>query len=489
MTDPFFDGGAVRVYRGHALDILRQMPDESIHMVVTSPPYWGLRSYKTPPVIWNSPNTDCRHEWEPSRVIRSSPQRDHSGGVATGATGTRGVQSSSKGRAFISTTGSFCSHCTAWQGHLGLEPSPELYINHLTTIFREVRRVLRQNGTLWIVIGDTYNSGAGGRQGRTGARRNRAFTAASADWRPGNPAKNQEVSNRDGVNAGQNYKLKDLIGISWMLAFALREDGWYLRSEIVWSKPDCLPESVTDRPTKAHETIFLLSKSERYFYDQKAVEEPLATSSIVRLTQSTLMAQAGSTRANAGGKTNGPMRAVGAFSGRNLRSVWPIVSEAFHGLHFAVFPSALVRRCILAGTSAKGVCATCGAPWRRCTDGLTYYDGAKAGSDPQRKYGYREYGRGPKPNLGMSIAQTTGWQPSCSCPSSVTIPAVVLDPFAGTGTSLLVARSLGRHAIGIELSEKYCDLIVQRVGEPYRGEGEGTTQARLLPRQPSIFDP
>lgn len=500
MIPPFFDGGAVRVYRGHVLDVLRDMPDESAHMVVTSPPYYGLRSYDTDPVIWDG-NPSCDHVWgidegyvghrgKRGQVPQTKwpaqqeyPQyhsRKHAPGNTPSQKSTlltnagRGPKPGDKyasvgrndtGRQFfpghtgnyqeigpkkaVVFAGAFCAHCTAWYEHLGLEPYPDLFVEHLVTIFREVRRVLHKAGTLWIVIGDTYNSGPGGRQGQTGQRRNRTFTAESAGWRPGNSEKNQGASNRDGVNAGSKYKPKDLIGIPWMLAFALRADGWYLRSEISWTKPDCRPESVTDRPTKAHETIFLLAKSERYFYDRTAVEEP----------------------------------AVGRFTGRNLRSVWSIVSEAFSGQHFAVFPSALARRCILAGTSAKGVCPTCGAPWVRILR-KTGVLGRRDRGRVDRLAADLNDGR-----AGETIVDTLGWHPTCTCQVSEVVPAVVLDPFAGTGTSLLVARSLGRHAVGIELSGKYCDLIVRRVGQPYQEEGEETTRTKLLPRQPSVFDP
>jgi DNA modification methylase len=390
----------VTIHRGDCRDVLRTLPDESVHCVVTSPPYFGLRDY----------------------------------GVA---------------------------------GQIGLEPTPEAFVSELVDVFAEVRRVLRLDGTVWLNLGDSYSSGGRDSYGTWSHDSKQAtHTAIKSARRAAQP---------------EGIKPKDILGIPWRVAFALQADGWYLRQDIIWSKPNPMPESVRDRCTKAHEYIFLLSKSERYYYDQDAILEPVAPSTGPRLAQN-IEAQNGSDRVP--GKTNGAMKAVGRrdngktdgytdlgmYSGRagsrpdenrNKRSVWEVTTQPFSEAHFATFPPALIEPCILAGCP-KDVCSDCGNPWVRQTDGASYYDGAMVGSDPQRKYGQREYGRGPKNNLGTRIAKTIGFTPSCRCDAG-TKGGTVLDPFGGAGTTGLVADRLGRNAVLIELNPEYAALAERRI--------------------------
>jgi DNA modification methylase len=292
-------------------------------------------------------------------------------------------------------------------GQIGLESTPEAYVARMVEVFREVRRVLRDDGTCWVNLGDSYNSAASGQNGMGG-------TLGGGKPCGGN-----------GTTAGRralldNLKPKDLVGIPWRVAFALQADGWWLRQDIIWHKPNPMPESVRDRCTKAHEYVFLLTKSERYFYDAEAVSEPVAVSTTARLSQPSLPLQAGSDRVP--GKTNGPMKAVGPrFGGnkfgdsddpkhatesgnvyqipdangrRNRRSVWTVTTKPYSGAHFATMPPDLVEPCILAG----------------CPEGGT-----------------------------------------------------VLDPFAGSGTTLAVAAELGRSGIGCELNPAYIALAERRI--------------------------
>ncbi len=221
-------------------------------------------------------------------------------------------------------------------GQIGLEQTPDEYISAMVEVFRCVRDVLADDGTLWLNIGDSYaNNGVSDLSkvgGFTGARI-RANAKGIMDSRPRK------------IPAG--LKQKDLIGIPWMLAFALRADGWYLRQDIIWHKPNPMPESVRDRCTKAHEYIFLLSKSERYYFDSEAMKEPVAASTVSRLSQD-VKNQRGSDRVP--GKTNGPMKAVGNSETRNRRSVWTVATRPYKGAHFATFPPALIEPCILAGS-------------------------------------------------------------------------------------------------------------------------------------------
>jgi DNA modification methylase len=268
-----------KIILGDALEQLRLLPDESVHCCVTSPPYWGLRDY----------------------------------GVG---------------------------------GQLGLEATPEEYIAKMVEVFREVRRVLRSDGTLWLNIGDSYAGswGAQGRQGATGEMAGRSVAAArersiiSAAQIAAHP---QTTSNTGSIPAGSGLKPKDLVGIPWMLAFALRADGWYLRQDIIWHKPNPMPESVRDRCTKAHEYIFLLAKSERYYYDNEAIAEN--TESVCTRKRSSAFRQ-----------QDENAEQMLTTIGRNKRSVWTVTTQPFKEAHFATFPPALIEPCIKAGCPVDG---------------------------------------------------------------------------------------------------------------------------------------
>ena len=260
-------------------------------------------------------------------------------------------------------------------GQLGLEPTPEEYVANMVEVFRGIKRVLRDDGTVWLNLGDSY--------------------AGSGKGPEGNLSKGYDHRHLEDVTKpykSSNCKPKDLVGIPWAVAFALRADGWYLRSDIIWHKPNPMPESVTDRPTKSHEYIFLLSKSQKYFYDAEAVKEPsidpesftgrrkrVMTDEYIKTTHHA------NTTAVPEGKT---------YPNRNKRSVWTITTQPYPGAHFATFPPKLIEPCILAGSKA-----------------------------------------GDK----------------------------VLDPFAGSGTTLWVAEQNGRDSVGIELNAEYIELINKRM--------------------------
>ena len=234
-------------------------------------------------------------------------------------------------------------------GQIGLEATPEAYVARLVEVFREVRRVLRDDGTLWLNLGDSYAAQRGGTH-------QPAETLAGGKGGKTDGGDRVNRDRHDGYNPTRNasaigLKHKDLIGIPWRVAFALQADGWYLRQDIIWHKPNPMPESVTDRCTKAHEYVFLLSKSARYYFDAEAIKEPAAETSIARLSQPTLAQQAGSSRVP--GKTNGTMKAVGGET-RNRRSVWTVTTKPFKGAHFATFPPDLIEPCILAGAPRDG---------------------------------------------------------------------------------------------------------------------------------------
>ena len=311
---------------GDALIELRKMPDESVHLCCTSPPYWGLRNY--------------------------------------------GIE-----------------------GQLGLERTPKEYVAHLVEVFREVRRVLRKDGTLWLNLGDCYHSGdrGGYHRARAGVKKNIGHSGNYNDF-TGAPNRRKQEGLKD----------KDLVGIPWRVAFALQADGWWLRQDIIWAKPNPMPESVRDRCTKAHEYIFMLTKSAKYWYDAEAVREPEKTTTNGRCSVRT------SGDSTTGDKEHWGIpheriqveRTYDEVKGANRRSVWTITTKPmpkiFGQEHFATFPPEIPEICIKAG-----------------------------------------------------------------CP----IGGIVLDPFFGAGTTGMVAKQLGRDFIGIELNQNYCEMAERRIAQ------------------------
>lgn len=220
-------------------------------------------------------------------------------------------------------------------GQIGLEPTPDEFVAKLVAVFREVRRVLRDDGTLWLNLGDSYAAnGTSGAQGKTGQRADRRFTAEGLERR---------------IPIG--LKPKDLIGIPWRVAFALQADGWYLRQDIIWHKPNPMPESVTDRCTKAHEYIFLLSKSERYYFDHEAIKEDALTKPVARNKHK----EGYHADLPEGDRFSEGERVYGADGKRNRRDVWTVSTKPYKGAHFATFPPDLVTPCVLAGAPPDGI--------------------------------------------------------------------------------------------------------------------------------------
>ena len=278
-------------------------------------------------------------------------------------------------------------HLQKWfePAEIGLEETPEAYVARMVEVFREVRRVLREDGTLWLNLGDSYASSGEKRNnngaGKSGLNSNRAADVPMKDIR---------------IKVDPGLKPKNLVGIPWRVAFALQADGWWLRQDIIWHKPNPMPESVTDRCTKAHEYVFLLTKSERYFYDAEAISEPASQSSgwAKQRKNGTDTWKYGRAAGGDPNSTNGVGGTLALGSTRNRRSVWTVTTKPYSGAHFAVMPSDLVEPCIKAG----------------CPEGGT-----------------------------------------------------VLDPFAGSGTTLAVAAELGRSGIGCELNPEYIKLAEERI--------------------------
>jgi DNA modification methylase len=420
---------------GDAAQALKAMPADSVHTVVTSPPYWNLRDY--------------------------------------------GIR-----------------------GQIGLETSMQEYVDRIADVFDEVRRVLRPDGTLWLVLGD------GNSHGGCGAR-------DPARWPK--QSRNDHMPVHGKKNTG--LKPKDLLGIPWRVAFALQGSGWWLRSEITWCKTAPMPESVEDRPVSATENVFLMTKSERYYYDRIAVRQPASEASIARIKQTSFSSQKGGHRDYGNGinKNRSARKTLENFAenpSANLRNFWVLDPEPFQMemctscrrtyekaeylaltaigededkkrvclcgssdrwlSHFATFPQALVEPCILAGTSEHGVCPACGAQWKRVVErpqpprelalngvaknsrdgGLTNEAGMERIGMSHKKYA--EW-------LAKNPPVTTGWAPTCKCGTGEVSKPIVLDPFMGSGTVALVALKAGRNFIGVELNPDYAHLARARI--------------------------
>ena len=338
---PYWQEGGARLLRADVLRGLQSLPSESVHCVVTSPPYLGLRAYGTEPQVWGG-DTLCPHDWQETTSYRGSPQR-------TGAEGP-GFHDPEATRRQRWSLSHDCRRCGAWRGELGSEdvhdceswsrrepPCARCYVCHIRSIFAELWRVLHPSGTVWWNVADSYN-GSGGSGGDYGPGGRRA-------GQPGYPGRRLPA-----------LKPKDLAGIPWRTALAVQADGWYLRSSIIWAKPNGLPESVRDRPVRSHEYVLLLAKRRHYFYDQDAVREPLAAASLARARHG---------RGTEHKWAQAPARQTIAVRpppnphplGRSRRDVWTIANRGFRGAHFATFPEGLVEPCISAGTSAGGCCS------------------------------------------------------------------------------------------------------------------------------------
>jgi DNA modification methylase len=407
----FIEGERWIVGIGHVLDALREMPEQSVQTVVTSPPYYGLRAYGTNPQVWGG-DPACAHE---------------------------------------SSTDVFCQRCNAWRGEFGAEPTPDLYIEHLVVICREIRRVLRDDGTFWLNLGSSYARSPGKGQHRPGdgtsGKHAAVYTAGGG---------------RSAVDTDTGYSDKQLIPIPWLAGIALQRDGWILRNDCIWSKADddggtCRPFPAVDRFVPSHEYVLLFAKQGRYVFDWYAV------------------ASAGSRHhadnGAVGGKKHAPTR--------RARTVWTINVRPFKGAHFATFPAELAARCIAAGAPEGGACAACGKARKR-----VIVKGTEPDMDQRRANGADangEYHGQALKNYEGSGAQNasdvkrrvlagqvgiadTRFEPACEC-NAATIPCTVLDPFSGSGTTIAAAVVMGRAGIGVEMLGANAAMTEGRVAD------------------------
>jgi len=322
-------------------------------------------------------------------------------------------------------------------GQIGLENTIDEYLEKLVKIFQEIRRVLRKDGTVWLNLGDSYAA-------------NRTYQVTDQKWK--------DVGNTKSSKVPTGLKPKDLIGIPWRVAFALQADGWWLRQDIIWHKTNPMPESVRDRCTKAHEYIFLLTKSAKYYYDSEAIKEDAKNWGTRN-------------RQNFKGGTKDPKLKQHGLKGkeneknpkRNKRTVWTVSTKPYKGAHFATFPPDLIIPCILAGCP-KEVCDECGSPYTRTTKTERKNGREKLNCGNMTKDGVT------RTTAGLSVpaeykrktVTTTGWNPTCTC-NARTKPGTTLDPFCGSSTTGEVAITYNRDYIGIELNPDYIELSKKRL--------------------------
>lgn len=467
----------------------------------------------------------CDHVW--GDVIPGNPR----GGSGPNAKETH-VEGGQTTYARQATRGQYCLRCGGWRGSLGLEKTLTEYIAHLVLVFRSVWRVLRDDGCCFVNIGDSYAAAGYSRQENTGG------------------AKREDGGKQKHTRVPSGLKPKDLIGIPWRLAFALQADGWWNRSEIIWAKGvsfcktysgSSMPESVRDRPSRSFEHLFLLSKSKTYYYDHIAVKESASSNTHSRgpeyhkLNKTVAPGQGIRDNESFSEATWGPvsrrnLRSVWLHSdpaaefrayctsqgvdldalaqgfvdgNRELRDTWVINPAASKLKHYASYPPALVEPCIKAGTSARGCCPECGAPWERVvekklSDSPASYKGSTFTNGKTAVHQMDRAGQGAR----TDVVTTIGWIPTCICyddryrtdfPRAKNArkrrqrqasgdwwrrvrkrpgrdhwevePCTILDIFAGTGVTLKTAMKLGRHGIGIDLSRDYCEIMVDELSK------------------------
>lgn len=494
---PFYKEPNATLYQGHALDILKALPPGSVDCVITSPPYWGLRSYKTEPIIWGDNN--CEHQWgEPIERAGYRSNDSNPGPLQSIATRNRNTKDSQ-----------FCLKCGAWKGELGLEPTIELYISHLLQVFDEVKRVLKKTGTLWVNIGDSYAS-----QGGPVKEEFKAILGTSDAMIKASEYKQSRNANRYGISP------KSLCLIPERFALGMVERGWILRNIIIWYKPNPMPESVKDRFTGSYEVVYFFVKSStaQYWVNSKTGllvgKQPLGTKGtegidwewiehsackgkgcnnkrcingkvksslwegrdywfeqqfdaytepLNRWGGDTLKRETAKTAEYKDMLKLSPSSALRAGHlirpnelGRNKRDVWEINTQPYPEAHFAVFPEKLVETPILSGCPSM-ICKKCGKAREKILEQGEYQ------RHETEAFDIETHGHGAnRSKHSIPVKVIDKGYTDCGCNAGCE-PGIVLDPFAGTGTTGAVAKRLGRKYIGIELSSAYYELHIKRL--------------------------
>lgn len=415
-----------KIYQGDALSVLQTFPDNSIDMCMTSPPYWGLRDYGVEQIFGG--DKDCEHEWGKSIIKKQS-----------GGTEKATVGNMIDDRIHYQHKPNFCLKCNAWKGQLGLESTPERYIQHMIEIFHEVKRVLKKEGTLWVVIGDTYGGSCQG-GGDTGLSKERY--------------RKELLTYKD--KPQKKMMPKCLMMIPERLAWAMIQDGWILRNKNIWYKHNGMPSSVRDRFSNKYEFVYMFSQAQKYYFDLDAVREET-------IWHGEQWGNVGKKFKDANLVSNHEFKDNPA--GKNPGDVFEINTQPFPEAHFAVYPVKLCEKPIKAGCP-KEVCVKCGKARERIVEKeVEFMSGSGKSENPpkgkhenevQSKSGSYDIRMGP-----VVTNKTIGWT-SCDCNAGFK-PGVVVDPFSGAGTTCYMAAKMGRDFIGIEISEKYKAMSEDRI--------------------------
>jgi len=393
-----------KIHTRNTLEILKQMPDDFVDMSITSPPYWNLRDYgDETETIWGG-DKECKHDWD--KYVRPN----------------------------------FCSKCGAWKGQLGLEPHPNMFINNLVEIFRELKRVLKKTGSFYLNIGDTYY----------------ATSAVTKDkWKHKKSIGTPEKSNY--VYDEKWLQPKQLMLIPSRLAIAMQEDGWILRNDIIWHKPNPMPTSVKDRLNNTYEHVFHFVKSRKYYYNLDAIRIPHKTATFERAKHAFNKTGASihSAVKETGQKKFAENLLSGKLSGKNPGDFWLINTKPCPKAHFAVFPKELVEGPIKSSCPLY-ICKKCGKPREHIIDTVGHRT-----PEEEKKLKELMAKRGiPRQSAGIMVPSHSkkidkGWT-DCGCNAGFE-PGIVLDPFCGTGTTCRIAKSFGRRYIGIDINPTYVE--------------------------------
>lgn len=435
-----------KVTCGDCLSVLRDIPDGAVNCIITSPPYWGLRDYGLPPQIWDG-RDGCEHEWGNQNGTRNIGRDD---GYYGGKTGFGDMDSKQK----KPISSQFCSLCGAWRGSLGLEPTYQLYLDHLMQVMAECKRVLRDDGTMWVNIGDSY---AGSGKG-IGTDRNTCKESYTDD----------DIAKTDWKQVG--IPAKSLVGIPERFAIRMTDDlGMIRRNTIIWYKRNCMPSSVKDRFTVDFEPVYFFVKQGKYWFEQQ--KEPMTPEFKARIKR-------GWEGNGERGYPCGVQNHFGKYfnkndseaeqeyaQGRNRRCVWDIPTRPFPGSHFAVFPETLVEPMILAGCP-EFICNKCGKAREKIIERKRLKRTDFPKGDPRYRPNTYNGAYGDingKADAGYTETKVVGIT-DCGCNAGYT-GGIVLDPFMGAGTTGIVATKHGRSFIGIELNHEYANMATRRIAQ------------------------
>ncbi len=429
-----------KIYKGNCLDVLKTFPDESVDMCITSPPYWGLRSYGTNPVIWDDDGL-CEHEWGDNLL---HPTRGDRGDKPDSKHLSAGIKQPTI------TDSNLCSKCGAWRGELGLEPDFDLFIKHLCDIFDEVKRVLKPHGSCWVNLGDTY------------------YTKSGTDFSDTTLVTNEYLTSTGIQKANKVRDLgllpsKCLVQIPNRFSIEMTNRGWTLRNEIIWHKPSCMPSSIKDRYTVDFEKLFFFTKNRKYHFKQQfepMISKPHAPGNKFHEDKV-------SGPNDRGGKSqwDDTDRVWSSDRGRNKRTVWSVNPASFKGAHFATYPPELIDGPISAGCPLY-VCSKCGKAREEKIEQVKHelsenytgqgkkdYKSAKAENPSDVKRRVLDSMRTENVVVGYT---------DCGCNEDF-VAGVVLDPFIGSGTTAEVAMKQDKNWVGIDLNSDYIDIADKRL--------------------------